>query len=346
MIAVNLPRRIGGTGALLSAREEHGAAGKILYSAEPKNWMNDTGPALDRVRSRSPEAPSGGFDSRRLQAEQPSTLKRGCPAPRRSVPSGRRVDRSARAACKLRLFPAGANTRRRCVSRGWVMLWCMVLAGCSGTAPSVREAPEQPQRCVYVPHRDGAAEAHKEAVEAQRVGMRVVLVAAPVGAAPVEPLAPRAAPPLEGLSGEGLGDGVPRGVLRLVPESGLSVEVGAGGAAGEVLVVGGAVVAAVGSGLLVCLTASAVADGEKTPIAIADRYYGTHFGDVKGWVQVNTRPRLLRPQRPSSSPARVTRNDWGASMSPTGSSTGQPAATTRGGPAWSSTSPSPSNFKR
>ncbi|WP_157758364.1 hypothetical protein [Cystobacter fuscus] len=116
--------------------------------------------------------------------------------------------------------------------------------------------------------------------------MRVVLVAAPVGAGPVEPLAPRSAPSPEGLSGEGLGDGVPRGVLRLVPEGGLGVEVGAGGAVGEVVVVvGGAVVAAIGSGLLVCLTASAAAAGEKTPIDIADRYYGTHFGDVKGWVQ-------------------------------------------------------------
>ncbi|HLL04093.1 MAG TPA: hypothetical protein VK539_26140 [Myxococcaceae bacterium] len=49
--------------------------------------------------------------------------------------------------------------------------------------------------------------------------------------------------------------------------------------------VGGAFVAAVGSGLLVCLTARAALEGEKTPIDIADRYYGTHFGDVKGWVQ-------------------------------------------------------------
>jgi hypothetical protein len=114
--------------------------------------------------------------------------------------------------------------------------------------------------------------------------MRVVLVAATAGAAPVEPLTPFSAPPLEGLSGEGLGDGVPRGVLRLVPEGGPGVAVGAGGAAGEV-VVGGAVVAAVGSGLLVCLTARAAANGEKTPIDIADEYYGTHFGDVKGWVQ-------------------------------------------------------------
>jgi hypothetical protein len=93
-----------------------------------------------------------------------------------------------------------------------------------------------------------------------------VLVAATAGAAPVEPLTPLSAPPLEGLSGKGLGDGVPRGVLRLVPHGGLGAEVGAGGAAGEVVVVGGAVVAAVGSGLLVCLTARAAANGEKTPI--------------------------------------------------------------------------------
>ncbi|HEX8706492.1 MAG TPA: hypothetical protein VF815_47090 [Myxococcaceae bacterium] len=51
------------------------------------------------------------------------------------------------------------------------------------------------------------------------------------------------------------------------------------------MVVGGAFVAAVGSGLLVCLTARAALDGEKTPIEIADEYYGTHFGDVNGWVQ-------------------------------------------------------------
>jgi hypothetical protein len=74
-------------------------------------------------------------------------------------------------------------------------------------------------------------------------------------------------------------------VLRLVLEGGAGAEVGAGGAAGEAVVVGGAFVAAVGSGLLVCLTARAALDGEKTPIEIADEYYGTHFGDVKGWVQ-------------------------------------------------------------
>jgi hypothetical protein len=70
--------------------------------------------------------------------------------------------------------------------------------------------------------------------------MRVVLVTAPAGTVPVEPLVPRSAPPLQGLSGEGLGDGVPRGLLRLVPEGGLGAEAGAGSAAGEVVVVGGA----------------------------------------------------------------------------------------------------------
>jgi hypothetical protein len=171
------------------------------------------------------------------------------------------------------------------VSRRWVVLLCMVLAGCSSTAPSIRNTPEQPQRCVYVPRRDGATGARKEAVPSARAGVQVVLVAAPAGASPVASLGPSPASPLEGLSGESLGNGVPRGVLRLVPEGGTGAEVGAGGAAGEVVVVGGAVVAAVGSGLLVCLTASAAANGEKTPIDIADEYYGTHFGDVKGWAQ-------------------------------------------------------------
>jgi hypothetical protein len=199
--------------------------------------------------------------------------------------SGARVGVSARRACKLERMSPGPNVWSRCVSSGWVVLLCMVLLGCSGTAPSVRAAPEQQQRCVYVPHRENADGARKEAMEAPRAGRRVVLVTVPAGAVPVEPLAPRSAPFLEGLSGERLGDGVPRGVLRLVPEGGTGVAAGVGSAAGEVVVVGGAVVAAVGSGLLVCLTAKAAANGEKTPIDIADEYYGTHFGDVKRWVQ-------------------------------------------------------------
>jgi hypothetical protein len=62
-------------------------------------------------------------------------------------------------------------------------------------------------------------------------------------------------------------------------------EAGAGGAAGELLVTGGSIVAAAGSVLLVCLTVSAAVDGAETPIDIADEFYGTHFGDVSGWVR-------------------------------------------------------------
>jgi hypothetical protein len=175
-----------------------------------------------------------------------------------------------------------------------LVLLCLALVGCGGAAPSVRHAPDEQRRCVYVLSRDEAAGAWKEKVPSARTGVHVVLVAATAGASPVAPPAPSPAPALEGLSGEGLGNGVPRGVLRLVPEGGAGAEVGAGGAAGETVVVGGAFVAAVGSGLLVCLTARAALDGEKTPIEIADEYYGTHVGDVKGWVQ-GQYPALVPP---------------------------------------------------
>lgn len=194
------------------------------------------------------------------------------------------------------------------MSHGWVVLLCVVLAGCSGTAPSVREAPEQPQRCVYIPRHEGAAGARKEAVPSARAGMHVVLVA---GAAPVAPLAPRSAPFLKGLAGEGLGDGIPKGMLRLVPKGGPAAEIGAGGATGAVVGVGGAVVAAVGSGLLVCLTASAAADGEKTPIDIADQYYGTHFGDVKGWIQGQYPTQAPPSAAPKSAPDKSDRKRLG-----------------------------------
>ena len=164
------------------------------------------------------------------------------------------------------------------------MLLCVALMGCGGAAPSVRHDLDAQKRCVYVPHRDEAAGTWKEEVSSTRAGVHMVLVAA-AGAAPAAPLSPSPVPVLKGLSGEGLGTGTPRGVLRLVPEGGTGAEVGASGTAGETVVVGGAFVAAVGSGLLVCVTARAALDGGKTPIEIADEYYGTHLGDVKGWVQ-------------------------------------------------------------
>ena len=95
---------------------------------------------------------------------------------------------------------------------------------------------------------------------------------------------------------------VHQGVLRLVPEGGLAAEEEAGGVAGEVVGVGGAVVAAIGSGLLVCLTASAAADGKKTPIDIADNYYGTHFGDMNGWAQGRYSPHAPPSAAPKPEP--------------------------------------------
>lgn len=145
-----------------------------------------------------------------------------------------------------------------------LVLLCLVLVGCGGAPPNRRHSPDAQRHCVYVPSRDEAAGAWKEAV-LPSARADVVLVAAPAGASPVVLPAPSPAPALEGLLGEGLGNGLPRGVLRLVPEGGAGAEAGVGGAAGEAVVVGGAFIAAVGSGLLVCLTASAALDGEKTP---------------------------------------------------------------------------------
>ena len=106
-----------------------------------------------------------------------------------------------------------------------LVLLCVALMGCGGAAPSVRHAPDAPRRCVYVPSRDAAAGAWKEEVSSARAGVHVVLVAA-AGASAVAPPAPSPAPVLKGLSGEGLGNGIPRGVLRLVLEGGAGAEVG------------------------------------------------------------------------------------------------------------------------
>jgi hypothetical protein len=172
------------------------------------------------------------------------------------------------------------------MSRWWAVLLGMFLVGCSGATPSVRHAPGQQELCGYFPRRDVASGALNEAFHSARAGVEVVPVAAPLGASTAAPLAPFSSPPVDGLSGEGLGDGVPRGVLRLVPEGGTAAEgAGTGGAAGELVVTGGAVVAAAGSVLLVCVTVSAAVDGAETPIEVADQFYGTHFGDMSGWVQ-------------------------------------------------------------
>jgi hypothetical protein len=44
------------------------------------------------------------------------------------------------------------------------------------------------------------------------------------------------------------------------------------------------VVAATGSVALLGTTVHSAVKGEKTPIDVADEFYGTHFGDIVGWV--------------------------------------------------------------
>ncbi|WP_152622133.1 hypothetical protein [Archangium violaceum] len=89
---------------------------------------------------------------------------------------------------------------------------------------------------------------------------------------------------------------MPRGMLRPVPQGGTTAAgAGTGAAAGEALVTGGAVVAAAGSVLLLCLTVKAGVAGEQTPIDIADTFYGTHFGDISGWIQGRYPPKGTAP---------------------------------------------------
>jgi hypothetical protein len=65
---------------------------------------------------------------------------------------------------------------------------------------------------------------------------------------PVAPGTPPRPMPLQGVAGEGLGNGLPRAVLRLVPQGATTAaEAGTGAATGEALVAGGALVAAGGS---------------------------------------------------------------------------------------------------
>ena len=166
------------------------------------------------------------------------------------------------------------------------LLTCMLLVGCSSAPRSVLPATGQTRYCVYVP--SGGFE------QAEQGGASAA-VPAPGASSPTAPPSP-SPPPLRGLPGGGAGDGVPRGMLRPVPQGGTSAAgAGTGAAAGEALVTGGAVVAAAGSVLLVCFTVKAFVDGEQTPIDIADKFYGTHFGDVSGWVQGRYPPRGSAP---------------------------------------------------
>ena len=88
-----------------------------------------------------------------------------------------------------------------------LVLLCVALMGCGGAAPSVRRAPTAQRHCVYVASRDEAPETWKEEAASTRGGVEGVLFAA-AGTAPVFPHTPGPAPVLEGLSGEGTGNGI------------------------------------------------------------------------------------------------------------------------------------------
>ena len=174
------------------------------------------------------------------------------------------------------------------------LLTCLLLVGCGGATQAVRPATVQKKFCVYLPHR-GAAAALDEGDGNQTATLAPEMHG--VGS-PAVPLTPPPPPPLQGLAGEGLGSGVPRGALRLVPQGGIATaEAGTGAVAGEALVTGGAALAAAGSVILVCLTVTAAVNGTETPIDIADKFYGTHFGDALGWLQGRYTARDTGPAR-------------------------------------------------
>jgi hypothetical protein len=94
-------------------------------------------------------------------------------------------------------------------------------------------------------------------------------------------------------------------------------DAGAVAATGEALVAGGAVMAVGGSVVLICLTVKATLDGAQTPVDIADTFYGTHFGDLQGWVQGCYAPRAtVRPGTPARTPETKPASEPHASIAP------------------------------
>ena len=125
----------------------------------------------------------------------------------------------------------------------WVaLLFSVYLVGCSATTRGVRPSTDQGRLRLGLPVATGA---------------------------PPTPM------PLQGIAGEGLGDGLPRAVLRLVPQGATTAaEASTVATTSEALVAGGALVAAGGSVILVCLTVEAAMDGRQTPLDIADTFSG------------------------------------------------------------------------
>lgn len=160
------------------------------------------------------------------------------------------------------------------------LLLFLFLVGCGGASMSARSGIGHEQlrysgRTERHPFEGnpGGAPAATPVQIAQRAGL-------PTTTTPAPPM------PLQAGASDGLGNGIPRAVLRLVPRGATTAaEAGTSSVTGEALVAGGAVVAAGGSVVLVCLTVKAAREGVATPVDIADTFYGTHLGDLHGWVQ-------------------------------------------------------------
>lgn len=81
--------------------------------------------------------------------------------------------------------------------------------------------------------------------------------------------------------GEGTANlGLSIGTMAFIKSGALIAEGGI--AAGSLATAAG--LAAGGSVILVAETVRAAVQGAETPIDVADKYYGTHFGDIYGWV--------------------------------------------------------------
>jgi hypothetical protein len=195
------------------------------------------------------------------------------------------------------------------LARWSTLLLCMFLWGCSGATPFIRHTSVQQERCVSLSLHQLGPKGRDEALTSAKSDVRIVRVAAPAGALPATPVPPPSSPPLRALPGGALGNGIPQGVLRFAPAGGTAAAAEAAPAAGKFVFLGGAFIAATGSIVLVCVTVDAAVSGEETPIETADNYYGTHFGDLVGWVQGQypTAYRTkIRPKDPKANPEPAT----------------------------------------
>ena len=126
----------------------------------------------------------------------------------------------------------GLGEGHRLCTWGASFLYLLAVA-CSSARPSVRPVTVKKQFCVLleqqpVPVKELMGENLPRAEGAGRLALRIQRVGVPA-----TPLLPPSAPALKVLAGQGQGNGIPHGVLRLLPEGGgLSAEAEAVSAAG------------------------------------------------------------------------------------------------------------------